>query len=574
MRAQPPARRPGGPTVVSVSDAQTMAVVPWWIERHCVVPDGFRKGAPFELYDYQLLYAANFYLVRPDAKWIPDNPVRAPAFVYRRGLLVGPQKLGKNPLIAAQTCLEGVGPALFAGWAAADDGYSCAEHGCRCGGEFPYEPGEPMGMPWPTPLIQITALSEESTDNTYDVLRPMITEGPLADLIPKTGEEFIRLPGGGRIDVVTSSAQSRLGQRVTFCPQDEVGYWTARNKMTKVADVQYRGLAGMGGRASLTTNPWDPAEASVGQREYESGDAGVYRQYTRPPSGLNYEHKRDRAKIHRAVYPPDTWRSNGGHVDLDGIEDEAAPIAVRDPAQAMRFFGNLIVAGAGRAVEPARWAKLAKPKGPGGDWDDGKPPEGTHIGLGFDGSISEAATMLRGCTRDGYSFLIGKWTKPDGPRGKGWRVPRIKVDTAVREAFAFYRVGLFLVDPPKWWDQLEAWAREFKGPDGKDIVLGFDTNSDRRMAPAVDRWLTAIAEGTHKHDGDPTTTEHVLAAHKRKARTRDPDDDSRTLYLLTKPDDGSLIDGAIADALAYEASQTMPDLEPVDTGRPNVRWVE
>ena len=100
-----------------------------------------------------------------------------------------------------------------------------------------------------TPLIQITAFSEDSTENTYDALRPMIELGRLADVLPKTGEEFIRLPGGGRIDTVTSSNQSRLGQRATFITQDEVGIWTHQNKMAKLADVQWRNLAGMGGRS-------------------------------------------------------------------------------------------------------------------------------------------------------------------------------------------------------------------------------------------------------------------------------------------------------------------------------------
>lgn len=31
-----------------------------WIEAHCVIPDGFRKGAPFQLYDYQLDYLGRF----------------------------------------------------------------------------------------------------------------------------------------------------------------------------------------------------------------------------------------------------------------------------------------------------------------------------------------------------------------------------------------------------------------------------------------------------------------------------------------------------------------------------------
>jgi hypothetical protein len=37
-----------------------------------------------------------------------------------------------------------------------------------------------MGMAWSTPLIQLTAASEEQTENIYDALRPMIELGPLS----------------------------------------------------------------------------------------------------------------------------------------------------------------------------------------------------------------------------------------------------------------------------------------------------------------------------------------------------------------------------------------------------------
>jgi hypothetical protein len=124
-----------------------MFVVPEWIEQHCIVPDGFRKGRPFRLYEYQLGYIGAFYTVKGDAPWVPENPVLAPAFVYRRGLLIGPQKVGKNPLIAAQVCVEGVGPALFGGWAGKDDGYVCADHGCRCGWEYRTTPASRWGCP-------------------------------------------------------------------------------------------------------------------------------------------------------------------------------------------------------------------------------------------------------------------------------------------------------------------------------------------------------------------------------------------------------------------------------------------
>lgn len=523
-----------------------MTVAPSWIEAHCVVPDGFRRGARFQLYNDQLRFIAAFYTVRADAVWVPAAPVLAPAFVFRRALMVGPQKLGKGPMTAAHVCIEGAGPALFAGWAGEDDGYACADHGCPCGWEYPYEPGEPMGMPWPTPLIQITAFSIDQTDNIYDALRPMIEQGPLASVIPKTGEEFIRLPGGGRIDTVTSNAQSRLGQRVTFVPQDEVGLWTRLSGMTKVADTQYRGLAGMGGRASLTTNAWDPAERSVAQMQWESPAKDIYRQMTTPPANLDFKQKADRRKILQVVYPPDTLRKNGGHVDLDAIEAEASDLAVRDLPQAERFFGNIIRSGSGRAVEPMRWELLAR--------RNGQPPKGTPIGIGFDGSISHDATVLRGCTVDGYSFLIGAWERPLGPAGVDWRVPRLEVQAKVFEAFAHWKVGRMLCDPPRWQTEIAAWATKF----GEDKVLFFDTYADRRIGPAVDRWLTAIAEGKHTHDGDTTTGLHVGNAFKAKLRTRLDEGDERVLYRLVKGEGGGKIDAAVTDVLAFEAAMTMP----------------
>lgn len=529
-----------------------MTVVPAWVERHCVVPDGFRLGQPLRLYDFQLRWYANVYLVRPDAAWVPANPILGPAFVYRRAMLVGPQKLGKNPLIATHVCVEGMGPALFAGRAGSDDGYVCRDHGCRCGWEYPYAPGEPMGMRWPTPLIQITAFSEDSTGNTYDSLRPMIEMGPLADVVPKAGEEFIRLAGGGRIDTVTSSNQSRLGQRTTFVPQDELGLWTPQNKMVKLADTQYRNLSGMGGRAALTTNAWDPAEHSVAQREYESAATDVYRQFVSPPKNLSYGDRRDRHRIHRIVYPADVLRENGGHVDLDAIESEAADLAEKDLPQAARFYGNLIVAGAGYAVAADLWDSRAATV---------DVPPGTLIGLGFDGSISQDATALRACTADGHSFSLPGWAWVRPPGATDWMVPRLAVKEAVAAAFTLYRVGLMLCDPPKWWTEIEEWAQLY----GEKRVLAFDTNQARRMAPAFERWRLAITEGTHTHDGDPVTTEHVKALHVQKARGMAPADDGRTLYVPVKGEDRRKIDAAMADILAYEAAMTMIDSTQPET---------
>ena len=260
-----------------------------------------------------------------------------------------PQKTGKGPFTAAIICLEGVGPALFDGWARGGEVYDCRDFGCGCGFVYAYEPGEAMGIPWPTPLIQITATSNEQTDNIYDALRPMIQLGPLAELIPKTGEEFIRLPGAGRIDTVTSSAKSRLGARVTFVPQDETGIWTESAGMVRVAETQRRGLAGMGGRAWETTNAWDPAELSVAQRTFESSAKDIFRDFPQAPSSLSFANKAERRKILRYVYAGSPW------VDLDAIEAEAAELMERDPQQAERFFGNRLVQGLGAWLPDKLW---------------------------------------------------------------------------------------------------------------------------------------------------------------------------------------------------------------------------
>src|SRR3989304_2314328 len=71
------------------------------------------------------------------------------------------------------------------------------------------------------------------------------------------------------------------------------------------------------------------------------------RQHPTPPRHLSYGDRRERHKIHQAVYPADVRRENGGHLDLDSIDGEAADLVEKDPAQGERAFGNRPLAGAG-----------------------------------------------------------------------------------------------------------------------------------------------------------------------------------------------------------------------------------
>jgi hypothetical protein len=104
----------------------------------------------------------------------------ASAWAFRRSQLVRPQKWGKGPFSRRDHLRRGRRPDRVR---RVGTSYRCSDHGCPCGWVYVYEPGEPMG-PWTTPLIQITAASEDQTDNVYRQLVPMIELGPLADVIP------------------------------------------------------------------------------------------------------------------------------------------------------------------------------------------------------------------------------------------------------------------------------------------------------------------------------------------------------------------------------------------------------
>jgi hypothetical protein len=534
-------------------DFPTLHVALDWAEAHCVVPDGFRRGQPFVLLGWQAWCLANFYRVRPDAEWVPDNPILAPAFHYRRSQIVLPQKAGKGPYSACHVCIEGAGPALFAGWAGRDDGYSCAEHGCPCGWEYAYQPGEPMGMAWPTPLIQITGYSEESTGNVYGWLRPMIERGPLSLVIPRVSEEFIRLPGGGRVDAVSSAAQSRLGNPVTYAAQDEVGIWAKANGMHMLATTQRRGLAGMGGRAEETTNAWDPTQDTVAQRTAESVTAwdphtlepeqrgvlgagrDVFRFHPLAPAHLSYTDRRERRRIHRYVYGS-SLRDRGGHIDLDAIEAEAFELLSTDPTEAERFFGNRAKSGMGSWLPDGLWDSRAAHR------DVAK---GTRLVLGFDGSESEDWTGIRAETIDGYGFtpLYGPDQRPCvwNPADYNGRIPHTEITAAVDELMRRYRVIRMYCDPRGFATDIEGWALTWGGK----IVFEWATNRISAMHECLVRVVADLREGTLTHDGDPVTALHVGNARKL-ARPGER-------YILGKPKEHMKIDLAMCAALAHEA---------------------
>jgi hypothetical protein len=318
----------------------------------------------------------------------------------------------------------------------------------------------------------------------------------------------------------------------------------------------------MKSRTIETANAPMLGEDSVAEQSLRAAQAGH--------PGILLDDKRPRLE------PDPSWSDerllealNESYGDSYWIDRPRLLLDIRDPdtqwEDALRFFFNYPSAGASRAVDPQLWDLRAAPR---------DVPAGTEIGLGFDGSISRDATVLRGCTTDGYSFLIGAWVRPVGA-GDDWRVSHKDVLDKVAEVFETYSVGRMLADPPYWRAEIETWQALYgKDLEGDEIVQELWTNQDRKFAPAVDRWRTGLAEGTHTHDDDPITSAHVKAARLKKVRLADAEDDGRTLYVLIKGEDRRQIDGAVADVLAVEAAKTMlapePEPEPFVIG--GSRW--
>ena len=520
----------------------------WWIEQHCVIPDGDNAGDPFVPTVDHRVYLANWYEVRPGAKSGEKNV----AFVHRSGLWMAAQKIGKSPGVAAETCLEFVGPVLYAGRAAEGDFYSCAEHGCPCGGIYFYEAGEPMGRHWPTPRIQLAAVVEDQVENTWGALIPMIDNGPLANVIPKTGEAFIRHPNrnrDSRVEIVTSKADGKLGARISKGNCDETGLWTDSNNMKKFMRVLRRGAAGMGGRVSESTNPFDPAENSQAQETFESKRKDIYKHYFPPPVHLDFALKKDREVIFRWNYKSSPW------VDIRSIESESSALAEHNPAEAERFFGDRIVAGSGTWMDMAKWAAKAA------DGKDGRrepifvAPR-TKVCLGFDGSDNNDHTAIVLETLDYHSFTptygSGGVVRPTYWKPSDWqnRVPRAEVNAAMDQLANEFEIVRGYCDPMFWETEIDTWGQKY----GESVFIKWATNRPKAMHESLERFRTDVynVDSEFSHDGDDDT-----ALHMRNAIIRSRNVDKLTglrLYILGKPSDHQKFDKTMSSVLAHEAT--------------------
>lgn len=511
-----------------------------WMQATCVVPDGEHQGEPYILTEEMLRFLVHHYRVNPKARYDQRSRLWRGAFTYFRGSqIVRPQKWGKGPLAAAMVCAEGApdSPVLFDGWDA---------------------DGLPVGHAWATPWIQVTAVSEDQTDNIWKALVPMIELGSLRADIPDTGLTRINLPSGGIIEPVTSSARSRLGQRITFVPQDEAHSWLTRNDGHTLAHNQRRNLAGTGGRFVETGNAWDPGEDSVAQRTNENKAPGVYHDDVEPPQGLSIRNKRERRKAIKIVYGDSWW------VDPDRIDGEIDTLlAEGEAAQAERYFLNRKEAGESKAFDLKQWNKLAKPRR--------KVPDGALITLGGDGArFDDAIAVIATEVETGYQWPIIVLERPPNAKDD-YEHDFAQLDAAVAEAFETYTVWRMYCDD----QHLREWMVTWQGRWGEKRVIQWLTNRGRQICWAVRNYTEAVNLGDLAHSGDPVMTTHVRNSRKFPFPNI-RDEKGVVMHSIRKDRKNSprKIDAAMAGVLSWEARGDAIAAGATASLEPMVRWSE
>ena len=488
-----------------------------WLEAMLVHGPGDVQGEPYRLDDELKHVVLHLYELDAHGRR-----------VVRRGFLSRPKGRSKSELAGAISAAELCGPVRYDGT------------GAR---------GQPIGRPVKGAQVVAYATEEGQAGTTYSTAAFMLGEGPAVnELGLDIGLSRTYLEGGGVMLAETSGATSAEGGRTTHAVFDETAYWITR-ELRRLHAVVRRNL---GKRAQAqawsfeTSAAWQPGEDSVAEVLYRhwsalvaegAADPTIYVDHRQAPDVPELDDDDELEAALRQVYgPAAAW------LDLPRIMAE-----IRDPQtdakEARRFWLNQPSIAADAWLEPEVVERAATARAGSAD----RAERGNAITLGFDGSLSDDATALVGCTLGDAPELLtlGVW-EPDTAatvaERAAWVVDRDAVDAAVAGAFDEYVVVLMYADPPFWAPELAAWAAEYGG----EVVREFSTARDGRIVPAAVATHTALVTGELAHDGDPR-----LVRHLKNARTRS------TRYGLTlrkdRPKSPNKIDAAMAATLAFQA---------------------
>lgn len=446
--------------------------------------------------------------------------------VYDEAVLSRAKGRAKSETAGHIGIAEAFGPVRFDGWDA---------------------DGQPVGRPVVSPLLKCLATEESQAGNTFENIAFIAGEwGP--DVHPNVygGVSGIRqyqsatalyLPHGGEIRACTAGSASKDGGKETWVCADETHLYVLRELKAMYGTVR-RNL----GKRKLaqpwllqTSTAYRPGEQSIFEETLTAWRKGEL------DASVLVDHREAKGRIditdekHTMSQLGQVYGAAASWMDLPRIYREMCdPRSCPDEATAARYFLNrpMSTKDAWIAKDVHDRQKRTRVVEPG-----------EEITLGFDGSLNDDTTVLRGCcVSDGFLFRIGAWPKPDGAAGIGWEVPRADVLAAIDEAMSRYTVVRGYFDPHEWRSDIDQLQQRF----GAERVSPWETRRDTAMAYALDRLHADLMNGVVWHDDDPLAGEHYGNVYVRF---------KGSLRLVRKeyPNSPRKIDSVVGDALAYEA---------------------
>jgi hypothetical protein len=443
---------------------------------------------------------------------------------------------------------DALGPARFDGWSAS---------------------GQPAGRPVRYPFVRCLGTEEGQSAQTFRGIAYVLHPENCSDDLGKdyrgidAGRDWqtctrILLPDGGEIRPSTASSAAKDGGKESLSIADETHlyvtpelhsmYQTVHRNTFKRRDAQ--------GWMLQTTTMYRLGARSVAEETFEAVETGN-------APGVVLDHRQSSRSLDSAVDLDDMVALLG-----EAAGDAALFLDLEREGEAIL---------SGRYDQPDRYA-ANRPTQHDDDWCDldafkarsrrkegqamPRPPDGTRITLGFDGSHGTSdnripdSTVLRGAVLEqgpwfGCVFTLGLWEADGDP---DWEPPWDEIDAAVDQAHKDFDVWRGYYDPPYFRD----WIRAWKARHGDERVVEWETYRDRQMAAALESLHQAIhtADGDFSHDGDERAEAHYGNARKRvkKARVESDDPDGKKELVLVRketPRSAKKIDAVVGDALAW-----------------------
>jgi hypothetical protein len=391
-------------------------------------------GEPLELTNEALDFLLCAYAIDDEGRWL-----------YDRAAMRRARGTGKSPIAADLACAELCGPVRFGGWD---------------------EDGFPIGVPEPSPWVQIIAITMEQTKPIMDIARASFSEEAIEKYGLDIGVEAIvkkfAVDGGGpgRLAAIANNPRALRGPRPTAVFADEVSEWiTSNGGHEAMIRIKSNLAKNPGGRARLFEfcNAYEPGLDSHAERTYMAyaqqmeayGYSRILYDTLEADPALKLTVMEELEEAIRQAAGDAHW------LDVRRLVNQALDTGT-SPTTFRREHLNQILSDDDSLISMPLFDALGQNVRPL-DTED-------PITLGFDGSLSGDGTAIVAFRLEDRSFhLLEYWEPPEkqDPNSPKWRIDEESVDAHFRAYMENYNVVAAACDVHPFESWVYAWEKDY-----------------------------------------------------------------------------------------------------------------